>query len=246
MTSEASHPNLKIHHLLWTGGWDSTFRLLQLVVEEKKAVQPYYIITAQKSTDKELDTMNRIRNAIYEQYPDSKKLLRPVHFFREGDIEPNAEITDIYFKLKNTKPVKRQYERFARFCVQMGIDKMELCVLKKEIVEDPLAAEKIFCYFSFPLLNQTKLGLKEISNSKGWSEIMDMTWFCRVPRNGSPCGLCGPCSDAYMAGFGYRLPLRARMIASLQAPFRKWWRNNYQKQSRGVLKYIPQILGKKV
>ena len=30
--------------LLWTGGWDSTFRLLQLLLLYEKKVQPYYII----------------------------------------------------------------------------------------------------------------------------------------------------------------------------------------------------------
>ena len=30
--------------LLWTGGFDSTFRILYILVVEKKHVQPYYII----------------------------------------------------------------------------------------------------------------------------------------------------------------------------------------------------------
>jgi len=31
-------------NLFWTGGWDSTFRLIQLVFVNKKTVHPYYII----------------------------------------------------------------------------------------------------------------------------------------------------------------------------------------------------------
>src|SRR5688572_33020809 len=30
--------------LLWTGGWDSTFRLLMLLLVERRAVQSYYIV----------------------------------------------------------------------------------------------------------------------------------------------------------------------------------------------------------
>ena len=30
--------------LLWTGGWDSTFRLLSLLLREQREVQPYYIL----------------------------------------------------------------------------------------------------------------------------------------------------------------------------------------------------------
>ncbi len=33
-----------ITHLFWTGGWDSTFRLLQLLLDEHKAVQTYYLL----------------------------------------------------------------------------------------------------------------------------------------------------------------------------------------------------------
>ena len=33
-----------IKKVLWTGGWDSTFRVLYLVLVEKCQVQTYYII----------------------------------------------------------------------------------------------------------------------------------------------------------------------------------------------------------
>jgi len=49
-------------NLLWTGGWDSTFRLLYLVFVEKRRVQPYYIVdTERRSTLNELKTMHLIR-----------------------------------------------------------------------------------------------------------------------------------------------------------------------------------------
>ena len=35
--------NNKITYLFWTGGYDSTFRLCQLVFEENKTVQPIYV-----------------------------------------------------------------------------------------------------------------------------------------------------------------------------------------------------------
>ena len=49
----------KIVNLLWTGGWDSTFRLCQLILVKRKNVQPYYIIdNKRKSLQKELITMD--------------------------------------------------------------------------------------------------------------------------------------------------------------------------------------------
>ena len=49
-------------NLLWTSGWDSTFRLLQLVVEQKVSVQPIYIIdTGRASTLTEIKSMDIIK-----------------------------------------------------------------------------------------------------------------------------------------------------------------------------------------
>ncbi len=50
--------------LLWTGGWDSTFRLLHLVIVEGHAVQPYYMIDRlhyRPGVPEEQDAMRRIR-----------------------------------------------------------------------------------------------------------------------------------------------------------------------------------------
>jgi len=38
-------------NLLWTGGWDSTFRLLQLILDTRATIQPVYVIdTARRSS----------------------------------------------------------------------------------------------------------------------------------------------------------------------------------------------------
>lgn len=39
---------MQTHHLLWTGGWDSTFRVLQLLLCSRDAVQPHYIIDPER------------------------------------------------------------------------------------------------------------------------------------------------------------------------------------------------------
>ena len=38
-------------NLFWTGGWDSTYRLLYLLIVEKKYVQPYYIIDLTRKSE---------------------------------------------------------------------------------------------------------------------------------------------------------------------------------------------------
>ena len=71
---------------------------------------------------------------------------------------------------------------------------------------------------------------------------MKMTWFCRRPVKGRACGMCGPCTDVILMDLGWRLPFKARIMGYVQLPFRKWWRNNYEKQSKGIFKYVSKFL----
>lgn len=51
----------KKHTLLWTSGWDSIFRLLEIILIEKELVQPIYIIDEdRKSLKNELNAIDLI------------------------------------------------------------------------------------------------------------------------------------------------------------------------------------------
>lgn len=76
-----------IIHIFWTGGFDSTFRICQLLIDEKRKVQPIYLsgqhvdgyfITGLKirrnNMKYEINTMNKIRKYINKKYPYTKKL----------------------------------------------------------------------------------------------------------------------------------------------------------------------------
>ena len=75
-------------HVFWTGGFDSTFRICQLLIDEKRKVQPIYVNVSsldgyfifgnqvkRESTHYELKTMNKIRKYLNKKYPYTKKLL---------------------------------------------------------------------------------------------------------------------------------------------------------------------------
>ena len=62
-------------YLFWTGGYDSTFRLCQLLIKYKKKVQPIYISdpnldnyenkkTKRKNHKNEINAMIKIRNKL--------------------------------------------------------------------------------------------------------------------------------------------------------------------------------------
>ena len=65
-------------YLFWTGGYDSTFRLCELLIIEKKKVQPiyiYYNLDSIKTTDfwvrknrsNEIKSMNKIKSILYKK-----------------------------------------------------------------------------------------------------------------------------------------------------------------------------------
>jgi hypothetical protein len=228
----------EIGHLLWTGGWDSTFRLLDLVISHKTKVQPYYIIDAGRpSTGFELRTIRNITNLLIEEHPLAREILLPIKYHGVEDIKPNAKITKSYYELRRKYHIGSQYDWLARFAHQNGLQNLELSiahqdgrvfqalhqfVVRHEIdgsayfVIDPQCAESdVFTLFSnmrFPILDISKVEMGRLAKEAGFYHLLESSWFCHVPRsNGKPCGLCNPCAIAIEEGLAWRLPLISRV-----------------------------------
>ena len=134
-------------NLLWTGGWDSTFRLLDLILIKKRRVQPYYMVSRIGSTtsesnpnvvqgrascDLEMQTMDKIRNLILKSDPESRELLLPTIYYEVAAIAPDGEITQQYVNLLSAKHLGSQYDYLARFALQQGIKNLELSIHKDD------------------------------------------------------------------------------------------------------------------
>jgi hypothetical protein len=228
-------------NLLWSGGWDSTFQLLRLVLVHRCRVTPFYLIDAdRRSTGVELWTMKRIKERLFREHPRTQELLQPTRFFSVEDIAPDAEITAAFQAISSKQHLGGQFEWFARFCKQHSIDSMQLTV--ERVVGSPpwdlrgMVAERqdgsqtvdcvdqrfsstdeyvLFHYFALPVYRLTKRDMKSAVDENGWNGIMAMTWFCHNPRYGmKPCGKCHPCTLAIEEGFGWRLPTSSRLLGS--------------------------------
>ncbi len=223
-------------NLLWTGGWDSTFQLLQLLIIERCEVTPYYIIDYdRKSTKAELNAMELIQKQIVEQHSFTKEFLQPLQFFNIDDIPQNEAITKAYEAIQNENFIGHQYEWLARFCEFKGISELQLCIFKDGRVDAAIADFKtfnqdepdifyidkehkgkreytLFKYFTFPILNLSKHKIKIITQTQNLSDIMALTWFCHRPtKNMKPCGKCHPCLYTAKEGLGSRIPLKSRI-----------------------------------
>lgn len=216
-------------YLLWTGGWDSTFRLLQLIYVEGKAVQPVYIIDlSHRSPIYELISMRDIRNKLKK---DEKvdNLLKPTIYIDRNEIDISNKILKAWKKIKQKRHIGKQYVWIASFCKKYDLYGIELSIQKRnneERIADSLAynlkasritseEKDLFGFFSFPLLHLTKKEMKTIAEQENWMDIMESTWFCHHPiyhplKKGIPCGICNPCRIAVKEGFKHRIPLPLR------------------------------------
>ena len=54
-----------LHNVLWTSGWESTYRVVDLILNKKEEVQPYYILDNKRVSSKvEINTMKKIKRKI--------------------------------------------------------------------------------------------------------------------------------------------------------------------------------------
>jgi 7-cyano-7-deazaguanine synthase in queuosine biosynthesis len=232
----------EVTQLLWTGGWDSTFRLLQLLLVRQRAVQPYYLIDAERaSTGAELKAMKTIKTRLFQEHPQAQGLLQPVAYVEISDMEPDRETAAAFRAVAARGGIGNQYEWMARFCKQHGIHGIELCIHRDDVAHKalapfvlehpvgeyttcsldmtraPLEERVLFCYFQFPLFHLSKVEMAAAAREQNWSPIMNLTWFCHRPtRRQQPCGTCHPCRWTMAEGLGWRIPLSRRIVAGVQ------------------------------
>lgn len=226
-------------HVLWTGGWDSTFRILDLVLNHSRTVQPHYLISpGRPSAETEMNAMARMRERIEERMPRGAALL-PTQFINEPDIADDPEITAAWKRLTQRHPLGVQYEVIARYATMQDLTGLELSVhvddraylfldgyietiddagtpnyVLRNAPEEP-DINLVFGRLRFPILHISKLDMQNAADNAGFRDIMEMTWFCHTPRHNKPCGMCYPCRFAMQEGMARRLPFPARTLCRL-------------------------------
>ena len=223
-------------NLLWTGGWDSTFRLLQLLLVFESRVQPYYLINQTRpSANMEIKTMKTIEEQLFAKYPKTKELLLPTQFKEVSDIKPGPELTKAFTNIRSHQFMGSQYKWLAGFCVETGLEEIELSIHKDDKAHAVLKPFvkwvhtksgkycevdkafhgsdefKLFRFFKFPLFDLSKLDMQAVARNKGFEDLLNLTWFCHKPRAGQPCGVCNPCIYTVQEGLVDRIPLSSRV-----------------------------------
>lgn len=218
-------------NLLWTGGFDSTFRLTQLMPYPVD-VQPYYVIHKRKSEPNELHAIESISKLIRRSegitfnLKDIKILNAPdmIHYpdikiafdYLSNSVELGSQYTwlSAISKMYNNLELSLEYSENSK--IRFLINKygklktikegyFEYFIIDKEQSSDIL--NEIFAGFRFPipLYTMKKIDCRDEYIKNGHGDIMDLTWFCHQPIDGSPCGFCKPCIALVDEGMSYRL-----------------------------------------
>lgn len=243
--------------LLWTGGWDSTFRLLQLLLGEKKTVQPFYMIDpARTSAGIEIQRRALLRKNIHKHYPHTKSLLLPTVYINIETIEPDEEIQKAYQKLKPFVPIGSQHEWLPRFCKQHQIFGMEMSTengstpqdnwanvryLKNHFSDDPATLSEnerflfttskvLYKYFRFPVIHYSKQDMLAEAIKNNWLPILTKTWFCYQPMF-IPFKGYVPCGNCVTCNYLKRIDFGWRI------PFYSEWIQNGRNFKKRVFGY---------
>ena len=118
-----------IYFIYWTGGYDSTFRLCEMLIKEKKVVQPLYVslsldndclneetcnkVWFRKNRKYEKNAMNIIRKSLNTMYPFIRNTLLPTIYIDEeiNDNTFNKEYEEMFYQ-NNLWPKKRKKHQY--------------------------------------------------------------------------------------------------------------------------------------
>ncbi len=234
-------------YIFWTGGWDSTFRLLQLA-ERDIEIYPIYVYDANRaSKEKEIESMNKILSLISKDKRFRAKIM-PIDIYDKNFILSNFandEISLAWKRANENFSLGSQYEWLALLCkekeikVELGLEasnrskalnvinagggykKCEEYFILQDSIQDDVS--KFFGYYEFGIINLTKYEMYKISKERKWWYIMKNTWFCHTPIKGTPCGCCNPCKDVMNENMKFRMPLlsKFRYYKNLITTFRR-------------------------
>lgn len=217
----------KPYHFLWTGGWDSTFRVIQLY-KRGITIQPIYVKDHnRRSTKKEIETIELLTQQIQERFKDSKGKILALKTIKRRDIPKDLFLKLMFKIIKRKQRIGKQYLWLAYLSKEYkGLeqafhkeDRDQLIKIENLLeIEDETGGRnwiinpkkvdffrrQIFKNTRFPLVYISKLEMKKEAEDNDYIDIMNNSWFCHL-SNEKPCGKCTPCKQYVIDGMRYRL-----------------------------------------
>lgn len=134
-------------NIFWTGGWDSTFHLLDLVTTRELKVQPHYIIDEdRRSLQAEIGAIRKLKQLTFKLNPQASELILPTLFTAKSDLIIDQATHDAFSRVKaGFSSLGTQYAWLTQYCIDHEIDNMRVCIEKSISFNDagPVHIEKL-------------------------------------------------------------------------------------------------------
>ena len=218
--------------IFWTGGYDSSFRVVQLS-KLPVIIRPYYLSDDRRSEQNELDAIKSITAAIKTK-ADTLCFFEELTIIKKKDRVYLPEKTAAFKRLLKLDVMGSQYEWLSCFAeehpfIELSIhqddkavnliknhgdfEKTFSPVIGENFVINQNTSEKdvisLFGKFSFPLQGYTKTLMRDEYVRLYCEDVIDLTWFCHSPINGKSCGVCSPCKHTIEEGLSWRFSRKA-------------------------------------
>lgn len=220
--------NQEVVFVFWTGGWDSTYRIVELSMKEV-IISPVYVIDQDRpSSYLEMETMDRI-SSVLRKCENTKAIILPVKKIEKEHIKDHIEITKAYKTISSHIKLGNQYDWLARLAmdypeIEVSIEKPNgeyggcsaaierFGELKRE--KDTFKIQKnksskelclLFENMSFPIINITEREMVNNIKKWGYENVMKLIWFCHAPIKRETCGFCRPCEQKMECGMDFLL-----------------------------------------
>ena len=201
-------------YVFWSGGFDSTYRICDLVLNQNKLVQPVYIIgknidgddVSRKNVREEIETMERLYEQINRRGGNGKLLL-VIYFDPTKYYSPSIQnATDWIFKEGGFTRNKNQYSHMLTTCIALN-KRIEICsenepgarfaqFIKQTIEKNKQNSAQLYVkWLKFPLLYINKKQMFEKAKEGGWKDILYRTFSCWFPVDRKACGKCKMCKE---------------------------------------------------
>lgn len=205
-------------YIFWSGGYDSTFRVLQILFETDELIQPIYIADPTSdgphSRENRADELLAMRRVVYNVCADHPDMApRIMRLFIVTNVELNREVRSGMYKLYKlghfSRPVS-QYSAMSQVSISANLP-IEECAERGDntiigkLVESKLDGNNavnpvykelaIFRNLRFPIINLTKKDMLARATERGYAKYLYLSVSCWYPVNGVACMRCEMCHD---------------------------------------------------
>lgn len=238
--------------VLWTGGFDSTYRMVELSRHDV-IVQPFYLSDKIRLSEKfELRAISEI-TADIENDPGTRCRILPLIIYKASEFKPDRKIVEAWERLRSSSNIGTQYVWLAQFA--KSNPGLEICIetvayssgasycirqqgkLKEindrgliyRVLDQDTSNEDLITLFGsmhFPMIHLHKMEILESYRNMGFSKVMEKTWSCHTPVNGEACGVCNPCKHAIEEGLGFKFSAAGLKRNELELKYQRfsWFR----------------------